>query len=141
MTGAPFLWNNRLYGCRYSPEKIRRALSDRPRRGRTKIDRELLYKEKSWCDDKAFTSFELCDYLENISKILLGMRQTRRYSKKCGNSNKKTSPLHIKRTPVKSMKNRRRITLDIPKVQKLVTAAMVKPRQHPIIHIKFTLVL
>ena len=103
------LWNSRLFGCGNSPEKIHRALSDRPRRGRpTKIDRELLDKAKSWCDDKAFTSFELCDYLENISKIRLGMRQIRRYSKKWGNSNKKTSPLHIKRTPMKSVKNWRR---------------------------------
>ena len=41
------LWNSRLSGCRNSPEAIRKALSDRPRRGRpTKIDRELLDKAK-----------------------------------------------------------------------------------------------
>ena len=103
------LWNNRMSGCGDYPEAIRKALSDRPRKGRpTKIDGELLDKAKSWCDDRAFTSFELCDYIEKISKIRLSMRQTRRYSKKWGYSTKKTSPLHIKRTPIKSVKNWRR---------------------------------
>ncbi len=103
------LWNNRLSGCGDSPDTIRKALSDRPRRGRpTKIDKKLLDKAKSWCDNKAFTSFELCDYLEKISKVRLSMRQIRRYCKSWGNSNKKTSPIHIKSTSMKSVKNWRR---------------------------------
>ena len=66
-------------------EDIRSALSDMPRSGRpTKIPRKLLAKAEAWCSNNAFTTTELCNYVEYISGVRLSLSQTRRYAVQWG---------------------------------------------------------
>lgn len=82
-------WRKRLDSCSGSPEEIHSAFSDRPRSGRpTKISKKYLDKTKRWCKGRAFTTQELCDYMEKISGIRISMAQTRRLIKKWGYTKK-----------------------------------------------------
>ena len=85
---------------------IRSALADMPRSGRpTKTPQRLLAKAEAWCRDRAFTTMELCDYMEDISGVRLSLSQTRRYAKKWGYSRKKTSPMHVNRTAIEGVES------------------------------------
>ena len=87
-------------------DDIRSALSDMPRSGRpTKIPRKLLAKAEAWCSNNAFTTTELCNYMEYISGVRLSLSQTRRYAVQWGYSRKKTSPIHVNRTPMEDVES------------------------------------
>ena len=79
------LWYGRISWNMDAFDDIRSALSDMPRSGRpTKIPRKLLAKAETWCSNNAFTTTELCNYMEEISGVRLSLSQTRRYAVQWG---------------------------------------------------------
>ena len=100
------LWHGRMPWNTDVFDDIQSALADMPRSGRpTKIPRKLLAKAEAWCLNRAFTTMELCNYMEEISGVRLSPSQTRRYTKKWGYSRKKTSPIHVNRTTIEDVES------------------------------------
>lgn len=100
------LWHGRMIWDTDTFEDMRNTLVDMPRSRRpTKIPRKLLAETEEWCLNRAFTTKELCDYMEKISGVRLSLSQTRRYAKKWRCSRKKTSPIHVNKATIKDVED------------------------------------